>query len=158
MYYAIDPGTTGLAVVVADDVEIVQAFRFKRPKGESLGTFARNCASAIREGRRVEMHTAYVEHMQIRNYTGAKARAIGQDLIDIQAVACILAGHLAPDVQLITPNEWKGSVPKYISHKRILQALTPAETLGLDALGLTDDPNVLDACGIMRYARGRMTR
>ena len=158
MYYAIDPGTTGLAVVVADDEEIIRAFRFKKPEGGFLGTFARECALKVMQGRRIEQHTAYVEHMQIRGYTGAKARAIGQALIDIQAVACILAGHLAPTVQLITPNEWKGSLPKYISHKRILWALTEEEKLGLEASGLIDDPNVLDACGIMLYTRGRTTR
>jgi hypothetical protein len=52
------------------------------------------------------------------------------DLIAITATGCLIAGRLAGRngcVRLVTPRQWKGSVPKPVHHHRMWDALTPAE-------------------------------
>lgn len=54
----------------------------------------------------------------------------------------------APVVLTPHPREWKGSVPKGIHNRRVLGALTLAET----RLITTPDHNMVDAIGLLKWA------
>lgn len=84
-----------------------------------------------------------------------------QDLINVQTVGAIVAASLTHRIVLLTPEEWKGTVPKSIHHPRIRAALSEAErgTLGgaCDLAG-ANAKEVLDAVGIGLYYLGRIDR
>lgn len=81
----------------------------------------------------------------------------------------------AADASSLTPNDWKGSTPKDVSHRRIFAALAPSEIQALvrgcvgvsprlrpinesiaDGLSKTDKRhNILDAIGIGLHGVGR---
>ena len=60
--------------------------------------------------------------------------------------ACSALGELV----LVTPQEWKGQMPKDVCHRRILQALGEDEVIG------TKNHNVMDAVGIGLWYLGRL--
>ena len=51
-------------------------------------------------------------------------------------------------VRLVTPREWKGTLPKALMAKRILAALTPQEKVTAKGLG----PDAIDAIGLGKWA------
>ena len=52
------------------------------------------------------------------------------------------------EVRLVTPREWKGTLPKALMAKRILAALTPQERVIAKRLG----PDAIDAIGLGKWA------
>ena len=52
------------------------------------------------------------------------------------------------EVRLVTPREWKGTLPKALMAKRILAALTPQERVIAKGLG----PDAIDAIGLGKWA------
>jgi len=80
------------------------------------------------------------------------------DLLDVAAVAGAAATLGEP--RFVTPQQWKGRVPKPIHHKRI-RAVLSADELAVfvtaeDAIPKSLAHNVLDAIGIGLWAKGRM--
>lgn len=62
---------------------------------------------------------------------------------------------LGAEVRVVSPNDWKGSLPKGIAHRRILTALTPDEHLNLPVLPKSKAHNMLDAVGMNLWLLGR---
>jgi hypothetical protein len=104
-------------------------------------------------------HAIKAEKMQIRPSDGL-ARC--QDLLDLQAMTCTVAGLLDSDlcgVELVPVSSWKSNVRKDIHHKRLIEALRPDEArIVSEALTRTRTENhkeILDAVGIFLYKSGR---
>ncbi len=76
-----------------------------------------------------------------------------------------LEGQTAGRIRYVTPNDWKGSTSKDISHARLWAKLDPkeqaivdkafAEAPGRNGLAPSKRHNVLDAIGIGLYGVGR---
>lgn len=92
-----------------------------------------------------------------------KGDRIDPDLIiDLALWAGRIGGVLEAQgrpVQYVTPAEWKGSVPKPVSHKRIAKVLNAWEAQVLDTVckGLSKKAvlDIWDAAGIGLWALGR---
>ena len=129
---AIDPGkSAGLAVF--RDRELVRVLAVDGDDPPALG----GCDEIVCE----------IPH------TGA-----GRMTLEDRATLCVRAGLLIGSVRrqgtafrLVTPNDWKGQLPKAVSHKRIRAKLTAAELALLK--GLPHDS--WDAVGIGLWALGR---
>lgn len=86
----------------------------------------------------------------------SEAKASPNDLIALGITLGEFIGRYRPyvsDVELVTAKEWKGSVRKDISHRRIEKSLGEGEIF-------PTNPNAKDAVGIGlwrvgRYLRGR---
>ncbi len=89
-------------------------------------------------------------------HTG-EGRATKGDIIKLAVRAGMAIGSFrcvgAPTLRLVTPNDWKGNLPKAVSHKRIRAKLTEAEIALLR--GLPHDS--WDAVGIGLWALGQVT-
>jgi hypothetical protein len=75
------------------------------------------------------------------------------DLIDLAVLVGDLRGFYRRhgfEVCLVAPRTWKGTVPKPIHHKRVLDALTPEERASLPTRPRARDfdHNMLDAVGL----------
>ena len=86
-------------------------------------------------------------------------RSNAQDLIRVATIGAAVAGMLSPEPAFVTPNEWKGQVPKEIMGSRILHSLQwdEANRAGKD-IPTNLRHNVIDAVGIGLWAVGRMQR
>lgn len=98
-----------------------------------------------------------VEHMTYR-----PTDSTPQDLINVEAVGCAVGCSKAHRMCLYTPSTWKGSIPKYIHHARIVDVLSDNETRTLD-WALRGCPKghrkeILDAVGIGLYHLRRTNR
>lgn len=86
---------------------------------------------------------------------GGNTKATPDNLIALALSAGRVIGRyeqLGQLVRTVTPNQWKGSVPKAIHHKRIRAALGEDELRLL--VGATGD--VIDAVGIGLWELGRL--
>lgn len=89
-------------------------------------------------------------------------RSNATDLIRVATIGAAVAGMLSPETTFVTPQEWKGQVPKDIMGARILRQLDPPESAVL-ARDMVNVPpslvhNTLDAIGIGLWATGRASR
>lgn len=94
--------------------------------------------------------------------TSARASATAQDLIDVTAAGSLLAGRLVGSrgrVHYVDARVWKGSVPKTVTRKRVMEefARRPSAEQGALTACLQDTPpslqhNLIDAVGIGLYA------
>jgi hypothetical protein len=91
------------------------------------------------------------------------SRSVAEDLIQVATIAGVLnakacTGSYLP--QFVTPQEWKGSVPKDLMESRIRAALSTTETRVAESSGvpLRLMHNTIDAIGIGLFASGRMRR
>ena len=102
------------------------------------------------------LHSIRFEHMEIRPSDGM-ARC--QDLLDLQAMTCVVAGSLGAPAVPVYVSEWKSNVRKDIHHKRLIEALRPDEArIVSEAMTRTRTENhkeILDAVGIFLYKSGR---
>lgn len=104
-----------------------------------------------------------------RIYPKARSKVPPNDIVDLAyaagvAVGGIIAGDPNVKVQVVTPREWKGTIPKtkkwdrYIIHKRIAQWLTPPERIvyvkALEQVAPSLRHNIVDAVGIGLWAYG----
>jgi hypothetical protein len=120
------------------------------------------------------MHSLISHHLaELRTWTAHKPEAVLElmrargavppnDLIDVATVGAAIAGACQNSVQLYPPNEWKGSVPKDIHHRRLQLALMPFEKRALEA-GLITCPDrhhkeILDALGLGLFHLRRTKR
>lgn len=89
-------------------------------------------------------------------------RSNAQDLIRVATVGAAVAGMVSPDLRFVTPNDWKGQVPKEVMFRRVEKLLTSEEMTTLlrdvSAYPVNLRHNVYDAVGIGLYATGRMAR
>lgn len=86
---------------------------------------------------------------------GGNTKATPDNLIALALKAGRVIGRyeqLGQFVLTVTPNQWKGSVPKAIHHKRIRAALSTDELLLL--VGASSD--VIDAVGLGLWDLGRL--
>ncbi len=155
----IDPGTSALGLAEFTDRVLTSAIVSKtRLRGieDRISAHWRNARIAMSLA-----DVAAVEHMQYR-----PTDSTPQDLIDVQAVGCAVAGLLADSVRLIKPSEWKGTVPKPIHHARLVGVLSAEERAVLGDVAERalrrstrgHDKEVLDAVGIGLYDLGRTNR
>lgn len=172
----IDPGVRALGWAIARIVpdRVIVAAGCSRPKiadGHPLGlaTWAELHTSTILDAcyRVGGGGLALRAHVESMAYVSARATT-PQDLIDVQTVGCLVARALSPNVKLHTPQEWKGSVPKYVDHARLLAA-PPAGPLDLGETCVVADAlracgakrhhkEILDAVGILIHGLGRSLR
>jgi len=150
----IDPGVRALGVCFFEH----RVFRL----GLLSRSKARKLTDQIAE-HRSNLPDIGATHAAVESMVYRPTDSTPQDLINVQAVGCTLAGMLAPAVTLYPSSEWKGTTPKRIHHERIQSALMfPAETEALaDSLkGIpkAHQKEILDALGIGLYHLGRTTR
>lgn len=154
MILAIDPGVRNL--------------------GWAIGGSRLRAAGNSRVAKDLDLYAASREHVSaLPGYTSIIAlesmvhrqrdpRSQPQDLMDVQTVGCLVAGMLLHDsVLLLTPSEWKGSVPKAVHHSRLLAVLDAGERSIVDAacsLAGANAKEVLDAVGIWLFASNRINR
>lgn len=70
----------------------------------------------------------------------------------------VIAAMGYPERTEIPANEWKGTVPKDMHGRRILDALLVPERLVLDRAGFLKNHNVIDAVGLGLWKLRRMQR
>lgn len=116
------------------------------------------CGRHVRERDFEGVDLVVIEKPQI--YVLGKSKADPNDLISL----AIKVGRLAErveritgtDADLVRPQEWKGSVPKEIHNRRVIDALSADEAcIAADALKLVPEKqrhNVIDACGLGLWA------
>lgn len=83
------------------------------------------------------------------------------DLLNVQAVGCIVAARVGCVVVTRAPHDWKAQIPKEIHHPRILDALDAGERRVVDeavARAGTNAKEVLDAVGIWLHDAGRINK
>jgi len=90
----------------------------------AVAAMAWEVCKAVRKlfGRFPDIQRVVVEGQQI--YQQGRARP--KDLIKLAQVAGAVAGtasEFCQDIRIPLPNTWKGSVPKIVKHKRILNAV-----------------------------------
>lgn len=165
-FVAVDPGKHACGVAVFYDGKLYGAYYPMAP----------------RMGSRVEqwVQTANAVYLQLKKsqaYTSdlglvcevPKARKertdAADDLLDLTGVL----GALAPRFRAVLwdprPEEWKGQIPKDVTHKRLETRLSPAERFRLDATLKAVAPsvrhNALDAVAlgveyVLRKSRGQL--
>lgn len=99
-----------------------------------------------------------VLHVEVPHvYPGVRAEN-PNDLIEVargleRAICAQKYGELVE----YRPREWKGTIKKRVMTRRIQKILTASgEIKVLESQGLENDHNVLDSCGIVLYALGRL--
>lgn len=167
---AIDPGVnaTAFAVFTCAHAKLVYAGMSVRAKAcHTLGSLARvHSLTVANLCEEFDVSRVVVEEM--RHYPGGgKARHVKDaqagDLLHLAfiggALACAFGD--AP-IRTVPALEWKGSVPKEITQRRVLATLAADEREVLDgaligfAKGLQH--NIFDAVGIGLYSLGRGTK
>lgn len=101
-----------------------------------------------------DAHRTVVEVMEWRP---EDVRSRPNDLLDVQAVGCYLAGE-TDKASFLRARDWKGSIPKNVHHARIWDCLLPAEmeiaTVALATAPKKNRKEILDAIGIgLAFAR-----
>ena len=86
-------------------------------------------------------------------YPGSPVRP--SDLIEIAAVAGALAATVPADlIEIVEPRRWKGSVPKDVHNRRMIEKMPELrELLGQYKRQLHE--HMVDAAGLARWASGR---
>jgi hypothetical protein len=141
------------------NLELVRVWLLPLDKAAKFGK--RDLWQAGRDTHLLGVESVVIEKMvHYPGQHGARADAQANDLIDLTAASCLLAGSLKPrEIRFVTPHEWKGSLPKEVCHARIQKKLTPAE-LGILAVASSKIRgslvhNLWDAVGIGLFALGR---
>lgn len=90
-------------------------------------------------------------------YPGPRQKGDPNDLISIAAVGALVVGYLRPKtLRFVSPADWKGQLPKDVSHHRIFDKLSILERSVLDELPATQARgDAMDAIGIGLYGVGR---
>lgn len=156
---SIDPGIKGMSLAAFRDGQLERVELLRAPP---RATFAR--ADTWSTARLIDLgpvDLCVVERMvHYPGSTGARGNAVANDLIDLTAASCLLAGRINPrELRFVTPHEWKGTTPKEICEARALAKLREKERQLLWAY-LADVPpslrhNLWDALGIGLFALGR---
>jgi hypothetical protein len=155
---SIDPGIKGLALAVWDPC-LIEVRLLPLAKAATFGK-----RDLWQPGR--DYHLGGVDEVVLEKMVhypgqrGARADAVANDLIDLTAVSCLLAGSLHPrEISFLTPQEWKGNVPKEVMQRRIEKALSGPELALLEAackgVGALAH-NLWDAVGIGLKHLGRL--
>ncbi len=162
---SIDPGTRALGWAYwSQRDETLIAAGCSRVKAVVPGSaaLARGHVENIRIpdsiARPYQCAAAVVEHMEAK----AARATTPQDLIEVEAVGCLVAASLAANWALIGASEWKGTIPKEIHHPRLLEVLNAAELMvvneALIRVPVSNHKEVLDAVGIGLYYLRRTNR
>lgn len=156
----IDPGRQALSWSFFVHKELVGAGLVRSKEGLPLGQQALHFSEQLPPGA----HICIVERMfQYPSHSRKDSRqrqdALANDLLDLQAIAGIVAGRTGAErIHYLTAHEWKGTVPKEVTKHRVEKALQPWE-LAVYAESLLKVPgglrhNVIDAIGlVLRYLR-----
>jgi hypothetical protein len=167
---AFDSGREGFGWAVGDPDKVVACGVVQSPKAVrvysqvSIEDVAANVIQHLRELVGLTMDVCYVERMvhyppRPGERTNERKRtAIANDLLDLQAIAALVAGALRPaKVVYRTPFEWKGNLDTEVIERRLRKVLTPAEVALVDAIqpaGLRH--NGWDATGLLCSQTGRV--
>lgn len=152
---AIDPGVRVLGWARSRGSVLVGAGCSRPRTADSTIGWAELHARALRLG---SARVAVVEHMEHRRND---PRSQANDLLDVQTVGVYVAARLAPEVVMVRPSTWKGSIPKGIHHERILSVLTPEERdIATEAAREAGrhGKEALDSIGILLYHLKRINR
>lgn len=146
LLYTVDPGKHKSAVASFLNGELIGVW-FAKP--ETMEMAAKNLGRVAME--------------RPRSYPGSPVRE--NDLLDLMAAGMEVAAQLKrplETVQLVTPAEWKGQVPKPITKKRIEGKLSQAERMRLGSCLLLapvgERHNLFDAVGIGLFILKRAGR
>lgn len=148
----VDPGVryAGLALFDPEDGGLVWAGLLRRDKGGHRLEGFLDDLTPIKAGYLVV--GGAVEHMRIRPETQRKGDQ--NDLVDVAFVAGSIGPALGTFLNPVTPETWKGQVPKEIMVRRVMAKLSPAEHLAISWPSKGKEPweglnhNVADAVGI----------
>ena len=155
---SIDPGTRAVGFAVFEESELVWTRASIAPKAaRSLGELIAHHSSIVKpwgSGRDVA-----VEVMHWRPNDPASQP---QDLLHVQAVGMALAGRMGAEITCYRFQDWKGSIPKRVHHKRIMGALTGQElevlSYHIDRTPLRNRKEVMDAVGVGLFHLERINR
>lgn len=156
---AIDPGNTmGWALFLSGDL---YDSGFCKKEAVQSGELT---PQAVRAGHSLPPDPGYLDSTclivgEMPTYRGQRGEkeknvATPKDLISLGIALGQATGLYMRKVEVIefvTPNEWKGSVPKDICHSRVKKTLKPEESM-------PDNHNERDAVGIGLWYLGRYRR
>lgn len=125
----IDPGLRACGVAWFDGIE-ARAFTV-RPSGLTLAK-AKEILVQVRSSALPAWDLVVIEKPQV--YQGRKAKGDPNDLIELAVLVGALGFGFSCPVLLPRPFEWKGQVPKEISHRRIREQIPNLGRYSKDAL------------------------
>lgn len=156
MLVAVDPGINGCGVAVFERQLLTRAFYCKNdcPKAQKDHYYRAAAMAAAVWDITVALkpcpQSLIVEYPRV--YRAGKGKGNPSDLLLLTAVGGALAvlayRQGVPHIQTVEPEQWKGQLPKEISHARILATLTSQEKCNIVACAQSYMHNVLDAIGI----------
>lgn len=161
---SIDPGTRNLGWAFWVGNTLI-ACGLSRSSAPGLAERAADHVLAIRNDTSPwQVDRVVVEHMEAGN-----ERVPPQDLIEVEAVGCLVAGDLCSRVfghtaqaRLLPPSTWKSSLPKGVIHERNRALLSAGERLILDAAcakaPAANRKEILDAVAIGLFDLQRVSR
>lgn len=156
---AVDPGTRGCGVALFDGQRLILADYVYNPskfRGDARMSDCLAMAHAALDWvLPTRLDEIVIEHMVIYHSGRGKRGADPNDLLrlaEIGGAICVLSGAAAKSY---SAKEWKGSLPKEICHRRVLDRLSIDERSRLQGpMSLLH--NVLDAVGIGLHHLGRL--
>jgi hypothetical protein len=144
---AIDPGVKILGWALFFDGRLIRAgISETKVRGPHAGAMhALTLSGAVPE----KVSCVAVELMM--SYELKMQKGDQNDLIDLASIGSYVAGRFQPDrITYFTPAQWKGQMPKNVSHRRIEDKLFLPERAVLSTLptAKTKRHNAMDAIGI----------
>lgn len=156
---SIDPGTKNLGWALFEEERFVLGGCSRtslRTRDDQVHVHVETIQAALRSyGAGLRVYGA----LESMKHHSRRARSNPNDLLDVQMVGGLVAGHLCVRVRTLPATQWKGSIPKSVHHERITRKLDAAELVVLQE-SVRDVPSgnhkeVLDAVGIGLYHLGR---
>lgn len=153
-FISIDPGKWAIAWALFEESKLSRCGITKHPGG-AFDDGLRDMVYRVREdsGQHASIKTI-VEYPKLYPHS----RNINPDDLITLAVVSGACSILGP-VRLVHPREWKGAVPKGVSHERVQKRLGELEvavlSAGLEGVIRTLQHNVMDAVGIGVWWRDR---
>ncbi|OHD23890.1 MAG: hypothetical protein A2Y38_20305 [Spirochaetes bacterium GWB1_59_5] len=152
---AIDPGTKKLGWAIFFEHRLLRV-GLSETKLKEIDQIA--LAHAVRldhECSSMRLSLVVVEDM--RSYALASQKGDQNDLIHLAQIGAFIAGYVRPErVMHIAPAQWKGQMPKDVSHRRIEERLFAPERAVLSTLPDTGKrQHAMDAVGVGLCALGR---
>jgi hypothetical protein len=155
--FCVDPGINVCGVAVFDGDELIKACLVVNPCKVRYAdplVRVRAMASAV-WGAFNGPDAIILERPQLGTYGPARQK----DLVLLCEVnACILGMMGVPDVQSVTPHEWKKSLDGDVMTERIKERLTDQDWTRVEDPGKSVEHNMFDAIGIGLWKFGRLNR